>query len=271
MYRIIIADDERVVLNGIKNTINWERLGIEVAATAENGQEFYEKAIETQPDIALVDIRMPQLDGLTAIERLKPLIPDCQFIIFTAYEDFHYAKKALELGVMGYITKPVLKNEVIEKVELAKTRIEQSRAEMSQWEQGQPGRGQGERGQANRGQAEREQRERDQLSAIERIKKYMQSHVDSDYTLMDVAEYMQMNPTYLSRYFKEKTHETFMEYDKRPKMERAEDLLTATSMKTYEIAEKLGYKSVQHFSRIFKESTGMTPIEYRQKSGEKAE
>lgn len=240
-----------MVLNGIKNAIPWERLGIEVAATAENGREFCEKAIEAQPDIALVDIRMPQLDGLAAIERLKPLIPDCQFIIFTAYEDFHYAKKALELGVMGYITKPVLKNEVIEKVELAKRRIEQSRTEQNR-----------QKG---------EVREDRPLSAIDRIKKYMQSHVDSDYTLMDVAEYMQMNPTYLSRYFKEKTHETFMEYDKRLKMERAEYLLTTTSMKTYEIAEKLGYKSVQHFSRIFKESSGMTPIEYRQKSGERKE
>lgn len=236
MYRLIIADDEKIVLNGIKNTINWEGLGIEVAATAENGREFYDKAIEFQPDIALVDIRMPQMDGLVAIEKLKPLIPHCQFIIFTAYEDFHYAKKALELGVMGYITKPVLKNEVIEKAELAIKRLEAGR-EKSQ-------------------------------SAIERIKKYMQSHVDSDYTLMDVAEYMQMNPTYLSRYFKEKTHETFMEYDKKLKIERAGDLLTTTSMKTYEIAEKLGYKSVQHFSRIFKESTGMTPIEYRQRSTE---
>lgn len=236
MYRLIIADDEKIVLNGIKNTINWERLGIEVVATAENGREFYEKAIEFQPDIALVDIRMPQLDGLMAIEKLKPLIPDCQFIIFTAYEDFHYAKKALELGVMGYITKPVLKNEVIEKAELAIKRLEQGREKS--------------------------------LSAVDRIKKYMQSHVDSDYTLMDVAEYMQMNPTYLSRYFKEKTHETFMEYDKKLKIERAKDLLTTTSMKTYEIADKLGYKSVQHFSRIFKESTGMTPIEYRQRSTE---
>lgn len=236
MYRLIIADDEKIVLNGIKNTINWERLGIEVVATAENGREFYEKAIEFQPDIALVDIRMPQLDGLMAIEKLKPLIPDCQFIIFTAYEDFHYAKKALELGVMGYITKPVLKNEVIEKAKLAIKRLEQGREKS--------------------------------LSAVDRIKKYMQSHVDSDYTLMDVAEYMQMNPTYLSRYFKEKTHETFMKYDKKLKIERAKDLLTTTSMKTYEIADKLGYKSVQHFSRIFKESTGMTPIEYRQRSTE---
>ena len=82
---------------------------------------------------------------------------------------------------------------------------------------------------------------------------------------MDVAEYMQMNPAYLSRYFKEKTQETFLEYDKRIKMERAMELLWTTNMKTYEIANQLGYKSPQHFSRIFKEYNGYTPMEYRQR------
>lgn len=238
MFRLMIADDEKVVLNGIRNVIDWEGLHIQVVACAEDGNEFYEKAIEYMPDIALVDIRMPGMDGLTAIEKLRTKVPHCQFIIFTAYEDFSYAKRALELGVMAYITKPVLKNEVIEKVKLAQERLrEQKRA----------------------GQ------EAEEAAVIDLIKRYMKAHVDSAYTLVDVAEYMQMNPAYLSRYFKEKTHETFMEYDKKLKMERAADLLVSTNMKIYEIAAQLGYKSVQHFSRIFKEYTKMTPMEYRQR------
>ncbi|MEY8353244.1 response regulator [Lachnospiraceae bacterium 54-53] len=240
MYRLMIADDERIVLKGIRNTIDWASLDAEVVATAENGEEFYKKALECMPDIALVDIRMPVMDGLEAIERLRPVLQDCQFIIFTAYEDFSYAKRALELGVMAYITKPVLKNEVIEKVRLAAERLE--------------ARGNGKRSKA-----------RQPVSAIDQIKRYMQSHVDSSYSLIDVADYMQMNPAYLSRYFKEKTGETFMEYDKKLKMERAGDLLATTNMKTYEIAYQLGYKSVQHFSRIFKEFHGVPPMEYRQR------
>ncbi len=244
MYRLIIADDERVVLHGIKNTIAWDQLGIQVVAWAENGREFYEKAVEYGPDIALVDIRMPEMDGLTAIEKLKPVLEHCQFIIFTAYEDFAYAKRALELGVMAYITKPVLKNEVIEKVKLAIERLERA---------------------GNDGRNPEVRKAGNEPAAIDQIKRYMRSHVDSSYTLMDVAEYMQMNPAYLSRYFKEKAHETFVEYDKRLKMERASDLLVSTNMKTYEIANQLGYKSIQHFSRIFKEYTGVTPMEYRQR------
>lgn len=236
----MIADDERIVLKGIRNTIDWASLDVEVVATAENGEEFYKKALECVPDIALVDIRMPVMDGLEAIDKLRPVLQDCQFIIFTAYEDFSYAKRALELGVMAYITKPVLKNEVIEKVRLAVERLE--------------ARGNGKGSKARR-----------PVSAIDQIKRYMQSHVDSSYSLIDVADYMQMNPAYLSRYFKEKTGETFMEYDKKLKMERAGDLLATTNMKTYEIAYQLGYKSVQHFSRIFKESQGVPPMEYRQR------
>lgn len=239
MYRMILADDEKIVLNGIRNTINWQSMGIEVVACAENGDEFYQKAMEFMPDIALVDIRMPGMDGLTAIQKLKSALGNCQFIICTAYEDFAYAKRALELGVMAYITKPILKNEVIEKIKIAIKNLD-----------------------ASNGIEEKSSKE---PAAIDRIKRYMQAHVDSDYSLIDVAEYMQMNPAYLSRYFKEKTHETFMEYDKKLKMERAKELLRTTNMKSYEIADQLGYKSVQHFSRIFKEYMDMTPMEYRQR------
>ncbi len=258
MFRLMIADDEKVVLNGIRNVIDWESLGIKVAACDEDGNEFYEKAIEYMPDIALVDIRMPGMDGLTAIEKLRSKLPHCQFIIFTAYEDFAYAKRALELGVMAYITKPVLKNEVIEKVMLAQERLRaQRRAERELENMVSEGR---ELDADSNGMLAGEE-----PAAIDLIKRYMKSHVDSAYTLMDVAEYMQMNPAYLSRYFKEKTHETFLEYDKKLKMERASDLLLSTNMKTYEIAGQLGYKSVQHFSRIFKEYTKMTPMEYRKR------
>ncbi len=242
MYRLIIADDERFVLNGMKNTIDWESLGVKVVACAEDGEDFFQKAVEHNPDIVLVDVRMPNMDGLTAIEKLRPILKDCQFIILTAYQDFSYAKKALELGVMAYITKPALKSEVIEKVKLAIMRLnekEQSRDERIS-----------------------------QSAGIEQIKRYMQSHVDSDCSLIEVAEYMQMNPAYLSRYFKEKSNMTFGEYDKQLKMGRAQELLLTTNMKTYEIANQLGYKSVQHFSRIFKEFSGMTPMEYRQRRKE---
>lgn len=245
MYRLIVADDERIVLNGIVNTIPWDELGVQVVATAENGKDLYEKCIRYLPDILLVDIRMPEEDGLTVIGKLKPLFPDCQFIIVTAYEDFNYAKKAIELGVLGYITKPVLRNEVMENVRSAVGKLQEIRKESRSGNE-----------KMRTGGAD---------SLIDRIIRYMQSHIDSDFTLMDVADYVQMNSAYLSRYFREKTGTSFIDEVKRMKVERAQYLLRSTNMKLYEISDQLGYKSVQYFSKLFKEATGATPIEYRQK------
>ena len=91
MYRMVIADDEEIVRNGIRETIDWQSLGIEVTACVGDGEALCREAIASKADIALVDIRMPILDGLSAIERIRKELPGCECIIFTAYEDFSYA------------------------------------------------------------------------------------------------------------------------------------------------------------------------------------
>lgn len=241
MYRLVIADDEEIVRNGIREAIDWQSLGIVVTACVGDGEALCREAIASRADIALVDIRMPILDGLTAIERIRKELPDCECIIFTAYEDFSYARKALELGVMAYITKPVLKEEVIEKVQLAIRRLKKP-------EQGVP------QGMPN------------EAAPISRIKRYVQTHL-STVSLLNAADHMQMNPAYLSRYFKEKTGENFVDYCKTVKLEKARQLLRETNMKIYEIANELGHTNAQHFGTVFRENEGMTPLEYRQIGG----
>ena len=241
MYRMVIADDEEIVRNGIREAIDWQSLGITVTGCVGDGEALCREAIATRADIAMVDIRMPILDGLAAIERIRKELPGCECIIFTAYEDFSYARKALELGVMAYITKPVLKEEVIEKAQLAVRRLKK------------------------REQAAR-QDVPDEAAPISRIKRYVMSHL-STVSLLSAADHMQMNPAYLSRYFKEKTGENFVDYCKTVKLEKACQLLRETSMKIYEIANELGYTNAQHFSTVFRENKGITPLEYRQSRG----
>ena len=241
MYRMVIADDEEIVRNGIRETIDWQSLGIEVTACVGDGEALCREAIASKADIALVDIRMPILDGLSAIERIRKELPGCECIIFTAYEDFSYAKKALELGVMAYITKPVLKEEVIEKTQLAIKRLKKREQEVPQSIPG-------------------------EAAPISRIKRYVLSHLSS-VSLLKAADHLQMNPAYLSRYFKEKTGENFVDYCKAVKLEKACQLLQETNMKIYEIANELGYTNAQHFSTVFREKVGMKPLEYRQGGG----
>lgn len=248
MYKIIIADDEHIVLTGIIRTIPWQEYGVSVVAAAEDGKKLVEFALRYQPDIILTDIRMPGFDGLSALAELKELLPDCEFLIMTAYEEFEYAKKAIELGVSGYIVKPVLKAELLEHVMGITKKLDARR---------------GYRTDLSSEDAISQQESR---SPIERALRYMRSHVEKDLSLLEIAEYLHMNPSYFSRYFKEKTGKTFSETLQEIKVERAKTLIETTNLKTYEIAERLGYRSAQHFSVLFKNYAGLTPQEYRNQS-----
>lgn len=247
MYKLIIADDEKIVLDGISESIHWSDYDIEVVAKASDGKELFEKAKQLLPDIVLTDIRMPQMDGLQAIEQLQQQIPDAQFVIITAYEEFEYAKRAIELEVAGFITKPVLKKQVIDHIIKAKQKLEQKKLTQ----------------QIISSHNVTDEQTKSYGTVIDRAIQFIKEHLETGPVLTELADYMHMNPSYFSRYFKEETGISFIEYVKDLKIERAKQLLSGSNMKTYEISSCLGYNSVQYFSTLFKKETQLTPQEYK--------
>lgn len=116
MFKLLIADDEEIVIEGIKSSINWSDYDIEVVGTAKNGSEALKLAQELKPDIIISDIKMPGINGLELIEELKTFLPDVKVILISAYEEFDYAKQAISLGVNSFLSKPVKRAEVIDEV-----------------------------------------------------------------------------------------------------------------------------------------------------------
>jgi len=112
MLKMIIADDEEIVRDGLKNIIPWQEFGIEIIGEASDGEEAYELCRELKPDILFTDIRMPLLDGLEVAMKLKEEKRDIKVIIISGIQDFNYAKTALDLDAEGYILKPVKINEL---------------------------------------------------------------------------------------------------------------------------------------------------------------
>lgn len=107
MYKVLIADDEDIIRNGLAGLVSGYP-GLEVAALAEDGETALEKARETQPDLLLVDINMPFLNGFEFIEHSRAILPDAQIVIVTGYDNFEFVQKALQLGVADYLLKPVM-------------------------------------------------------------------------------------------------------------------------------------------------------------------
>jgi two-component system response regulator YesN len=132
--KMIIADDEYNVREGLKEVVPWDELGIEIIGDAADGEEAFELCLSLKPDILLTDIRMPMMDGLEAALKLKKLDFPVRIIIISGAQDFNYAKTALSLNADGYILKPIKLPELLDTVKkvVASISMERNRLEKDQ-------------------------------------------------------------------------------------------------------------------------------------------
>ena len=114
MYRVLIADDEAIIREGIKCLLDWEKIGYTIADEAANGEQTLQKICTLDPDVVLIDIRMPGLTGLEVIRKAREAGFDKKIIILSGYSDFKYAQEAIRYGVQYYLTKPIDEDELSE-------------------------------------------------------------------------------------------------------------------------------------------------------------
>lgn len=112
MFRLLIVDDEYYVRLGIKTAIDWSDIDVEVVGEATDGEEAVEMALLYRPDIILTDIRMPFMDGLILMERLRREMPECVFIVLSGYSEFEYVRQAIRQGALAYLLKPIDQREL---------------------------------------------------------------------------------------------------------------------------------------------------------------
>lgn len=127
MYKIALIDDEAVVREGMGELIPWEKIGLDLIGTAEDGEQGLLLIQEKQPDVVLLDINMPKLNGLDLANLVKKSYPDMKIILISGYDEFDYARQALRMGVEDYILKPVTKSEMITLLEKVVGKLEKER------------------------------------------------------------------------------------------------------------------------------------------------
>ena len=127
MYKILVADDEQIIREGIKFLCDYEALGFTIEGEAANGNQAYENILNLKPDVVLMDIRMPGMTGLEVIERLNEQGFTGKFVIISSYSDFSYAQQAIRLGVQYYLTKPIDEDELEEILKTLKSTLDNDR------------------------------------------------------------------------------------------------------------------------------------------------
>lgn len=124
MWRVLIADDEPKIRRGLISCTRWDEFDMSVVAEAEDGLMAYDMACELKPDLMLVDICMPMLNGLELIERIRAVVPECLQIVVSGHDEFEYAQQALRLQAYDFLLKPV-------SPELLRQTLEKAAAELS--------------------------------------------------------------------------------------------------------------------------------------------
>ena len=235
--RVLLVDDEIMIREGFKKLFDWETHGCTVAGEAADGMEALAKIDSLNPDIVIMDINIPIMNGLKVIKMSRIKHPDTAFIIVSGYDDFSYCREALRLKITDYILKPVNYEEF-------GTCIDNLKISMYM---------------ENVSQEPEEQDER----IINSITRFMQEHLAEEMSLSVLAEEFHMNPQYISQLFKNEIGVGFLAYLTSIRMEKAKKLLLSTSLSIGEVAEQSGYGDYRVFTKVFKKSEGITPSQYR--------
>ena len=125
MYKVLLVDDEPIIVEGLSRSIPWERWNCRVVATANDGTEGKNLIEKERPDIVFMDICMPEMNGLQMIAALNSQFPDLEVSVLTGYRDFEYAKEAVHLEIEEYILKPLNAAEITKVFEDLKKKLDQ--------------------------------------------------------------------------------------------------------------------------------------------------
>ena len=129
MLKVFLVEDEFVIREGIKNNIEWESHGYEFCGEASDGELAFPMIQKLKPDIVITDIRMPFMDGLTLCRLIKKEMPWIEIIILSGYEEFEYAKEGINLGIAGYLLKPISGEELLKEIDKLSKEIENKQKE----------------------------------------------------------------------------------------------------------------------------------------------
>ena len=116
MYKVLIADDERLIRITLKNMIDWKALDCEVIATAKDGEEAFHIFTDMQPEIVITDLKMPGMDGIDLISKIKEVNKNTQVIALSNYSDFEYVRDAMKAGAFDYLLKVTLEKKELERI-----------------------------------------------------------------------------------------------------------------------------------------------------------
>ena len=237
-YKVVIIDDEQIIVEGLKKVVKWADFNCEVAGTAANARSGADLIRELEPDILITDICMPGQNGLNMLAGLRSEFPDLQVTVLTGYRDFAYAQEAIRLGVTRFLLKPSRMAEINEALEVMTARLLADEAK--------------NREDPNTGSF-----------VVNQALAYMNEHYAEKLTLQELAEQCYVSQWHLSKLLNKYTEQSFYDILNGIRINAAKELLRDPALRVSDVGMKVGYADPAHFARTFKKLTGQSANEYR--------
>lgn len=233
---VLLVDDEIIIRQGFIKLFDWQAHDCQVIGQASDGLEALSKIDELKPDIVIMDINIPIMNGLKVIELSRIKHPDTAFVIVSGYDDFSYCRQALKLKITDYILKPVNYEEFGNCIDNLKISLFESKKE------------------------NKDSQQKDRM--IVSITKYLQNHLQEDVSLNVLAQEFHLNAQYISQLFKSEIGVGFLTYLTNIRIEHAKKLLS-TDDAISDISDQCGYNDYRVFTKVFKKKEGITPSQFR--------
>lgn len=240
--KVMLVDDEEAIRGILRKTIPWENYMMEIVGEASSGIEALHAMDRMKPDLVLVDIKMPFMDGLDFSRIAMQQYPELVIFIITAYEEFSLVREALRAGVADFLLKPVQTDELMEKLNKAREKI------LNQWKQ------QKKQVIISIGDPEK---------VVSKINTFIYENYEKpELNVAYVANVFGFDRSYLSRMYKKETGELLIDFLIKVRMEIAKKK-AASGQKMYQVASQVGMVDAGYFGKCFKKHTGLSFREYQ--------
>lgn len=245
MYKVLLVDDEELERKVLSFTLQNSGLPIQILGEASNGREALAIVHQTVPDLIIMDIKMPGINGIEATSQIKAYYPTMEVIILTAYGKFSYSQRAIKAQATDYLLKPIQPQQLIDAVKLAIDRLSRKNfysgppLDLTGFEE--------------------------HVTLVRKAIDYIERNYAGDISLDLVAAHVHLSTAYLSRIFNKKIGMGFSEYLAQIRLKEAKRRLRSSDETIDQIAEATGFSSNSYFSAVFKKHEGVTPSEYRTK------
>lgn len=251
MYNVLLIDDERISVNALKRRVDWGKYKVDIIFIAYSMKQAQEIIEREKIDFMLCDIEMPNGSGLDLLEWVKMYYPSTECIYVTCHPEFDYMRKAMQLGSVDYLLKPIDYEELDEVLTQLVIRLEKKTQHETI----------PERIVLKIAQKEAALK---QHSSVHAAKKYILEHIQENICIEDISKAVHINPQYLMRLFKKEVGMSILEFITEERIILAQELLATTDIPINRVADSVGYGNYSYFTKIFKRKTGLTPKEYRE-------